>query len=156
MTTGAIIAIVVIAIIVIALLMMIPRMRARSVERRRMRELESRRTAEAERHRGEASERERRADVAEQKARMAQQAAERERADARLHEERATMHERGMADDELIGSHEREDFAGVAGTEDRPAEDTTMRRGTVDENRADEGRFEREERPVDRDERIER
>jgi hypothetical protein len=61
------------------------------------------------------------------------------------------MHERGMADDELIGAHERDKFEGVTG-EDRPADDTTMRRGTVDEAPTEEGRFRREER----DERIER
>ena len=85
---------------------------------------------------------------------MAQQTAERERADARLHEERATMHERGMADDELIEDHERDRFAGVAGTgadttadrdgddrvttaaDDRTtADDTTMRSGVTDDDR---------------------
>lgn len=173
MTTGAIIAIVVVAIILIALVLMIPRMRARAVEQKRRRELENRRSAEAERHRTEAGERERRAEMAEQKARMAQQTAERERADARLHEERATMHERGMADDELIADDEREEFAGVAGTgtdttderefdRDRTTaadEPGTMRSGVVDDERAadqngraDESRFQREKR----EDRIER
>ena len=50
---------------------------------------------------------------------MAQQAAERERAEANLQNERATMHERGMADDELIDDNERDRFAGVAGPDAR-------------------------------------
>ena len=49
---------------------------------------------------------------------MAQQEAERERAEANLRNERATMHERGMADDELIDDNERDRFAGVANTGD--------------------------------------
>ena len=104
---------------------------------------------------------------------MAQQTAERERADARLHEERATMHERGMADDELIADDEREEFAGVADASDTSderefdrdrttaaEEPGTMRSGVVDDDerqadqngRTDESRFQREKR----EDRIER
>jgi hypothetical protein len=78
---------------------------------------------------------------------MAQQKAERERADARLHEERATMHERGMADDELIEDHERDRFAGVAGTgadttADRDRDlDRDDRMATDDRTTADEERM---------------
>jgi hypothetical protein len=49
---------------------------------------------------------------------MAQQEAQRERAEANLQQERASMHERGMADDELIEDHERDRFAGVAGPDE--------------------------------------
>ena len=114
MSTGLIIAIVVVAIIIIALLVMLPRMRATAERKKAERELHSRRETVASEHRAEASERERRAEQAEQKARLAEQSAERERAEANLQSERATMHERGMADDELIDDSERDRFADVS------------------------------------------
>ena len=73
----------------------------------------------ADTHREEASARAVRAEEAEQ-------IAARERAEAELHETRARMHERGLADDELADDRER----------------------------LDDGRFAREER-VEREERIE-
>jgi hypothetical protein len=49
---------------------------------------------------------------------MAQKNAERQRAEAELHQERATMHERGEADHELIDDHERDRFAGTSADPD--------------------------------------
>ena len=127
MSTGLIIAIVVVAIIIIALLALMPRMRANARERKARQELESRRERVAEEHRTEATERERSAELAERRARMAQQEAERERAEANLRRERAEMHERGEADHELIDENERDRFEGVAGTgADRDADGHTL------------------------------
>jgi multidrug efflux pump subunit AcrA (membrane-fusion protein) len=115
MTTGAIIAIVVVALIVIALLaFMLPRMRAKAEVQKRERELQTRRDRAAEEQREEATARERQASEAEQRARIAQKEAEAERAQASLHAERAGLHERGMADHELIDESERERFAGTS------------------------------------------
>ena len=130
MSTGLIVAIIVAAIIIIALLVMLPRMRASARRKQAERELHSRRETVANEHRAAAAERENRADIAEQKARMAEQAAQRERAEANLQSERAAMHERGMADDQLIDESERDRFADVAnrpgGTVDRDADGHTM------------------------------
>jgi Tfp pilus assembly protein PilV len=112
MSTGTIIAIVVVVLIVIAVLaFVLPRMRRTAEARARTRELEQRRDQVAGRHRAEADSREREADLADRKARVAQAEAEKQRAEARAQQERAEMHERGMADDELIADHERERFA---------------------------------------------
>jgi type II secretory pathway pseudopilin PulG len=136
MSTGLIVAIVVVAIIIIALLVMLPRMRAAADRKKAERELHSRREAVAGEHREAAAQRENRAEQAEREARVAQQAAERERAEANMQRERASMHERGMADDELIDDSERDRFAAVSG----PDEGT----GTTDDRaREDEGRFDR-------------
>jgi hypothetical protein len=160
MSTGLIIAIVVAAIILIALLVMLPRMRATARRKQAERELHSRRQAVAEEHRSAAAERENRAAMAEQEARMAEQAAQRERAEANLQSERAAMHERGMADEELIDDSERDRFEGVANRPgdpvDRDADGHTMddraraatgrdpESGTPERSREDERRFERE------------
>jgi C4-dicarboxylate-specific signal transduction histidine kinase len=97
MSTGAIIAIVVVVLILLALFaVLLPRMRAKSRER----ELVRRRTEVADTHREHASARSARAEEAEQ-------IAARERAEAELHETRARMHERGLADDELEGDRDR-------------------------------------------------
>jgi hypothetical protein len=48
---------------------------------------------------------------AEGKAQLAQAEAEKQRAEAQMQKQRAEMHERGMADDELVADHEREHFA---------------------------------------------
>ncbi len=115
MSTGAIIAIVVVALIIIALLaFMLPRMRARARVQKRERELQQRREHVAGEHRAEANERERQAAEAEQRARIAAREAEAERAQAELHSERAGLHERGMADHELIDDNERDRFAGTS------------------------------------------
>jgi hypothetical protein len=113
-------------------------MRAAADRKKAERELHSRRQAVATEHREAAAQRESRAEQAEQKARLAQQSAERERAEANLEKEHASMHERGLADDELIDDHERDRFAAVSGTDptrdgdlDRDA-GTTTRDGVVD------------------------
>ena len=95
MSTGLIIAIVVIALLILAaLLFVLPRMRRKAEERKAVQRMEQRRTQAVEQHRSEAEEKAYRAEMAEQEARQA-------RAEAELHESRASMHERGMADDDL-------------------------------------------------------
>jgi hypothetical protein len=127
MSTGLIIAIAVAAVILLALLVMLPKMRASARRKQAERELAQRRETVADEHRSAAREREQRAEIAEQKARMAQQAAERDRAEAGLMEERATMHERGMADHELVDDSERDKFADVMSTPgDRDGDGHTM------------------------------
>jgi hypothetical protein len=97
MSIGAIIAIIVVAIIIVAVIAIaLPRMRANARERELMR----RRGAVADAHRDRASNRVARAEEAEQ-------IAARERAEAELHETRARLHERGLADDELESEHAR-------------------------------------------------
>jgi flagellar biosynthesis/type III secretory pathway M-ring protein FliF/YscJ len=108
MDTGLIIAIVIVVIIVIALVaFVLPRARRKREER----QLERRRGAVVDRHREVAEERQSRAELAERHA-------ARERAEADLHEARARVHERGLADDELRDAddpdevvHRRETFA---------------------------------------------
>ena len=91
MDTGLIIVIVIAVIVLIALVaFVIPRARRKREER----ELERRRGAVVDRHREVAEERQSRAELAERHA-------ARERAEADLHEARARVHERGLADDEL-------------------------------------------------------
>ena len=94
--TGLIIAIVVIAIAVAVFAFLMPRARAKARER----EIARRRDEVATAHREHADDRAARADYAEQQA-------ARERAEAELHETRARMHERGLADDELEMDRER-------------------------------------------------
>jgi flagellar biosynthesis/type III secretory pathway M-ring protein FliF/YscJ len=97
MSTGLIIAIVVVAILLIALFAVVmPRARAKAREREIMRQ----RDEVAGAHRERAEDRAARAEYAEQEAR-------RERAEADLHESRARLHERGLADDELDSERER-------------------------------------------------
>src|SRR4051794_33468921 len=108
--TGLIVAIVVIAIIAIVLFAVVmPRARARARERQIVR----RRDEVATAHRERADDRGARADYAEQQA-------ARERAEAELHETRARMHERGLADDDLDTERERLGIADGRGeTSDR-------------------------------------
>ena len=94
MSTGLIIAIVVVALILLAILFFIPRMKRQAELKKRERELSHRREAVATEHREVADTRQREADQAERQARMAQKEAEKQRAEAELHQERATMHER--------------------------------------------------------------
>jgi Flp pilus assembly protein TadB len=97
MSTGIIIAIVIIAIVLIALFAVVmPRARARARERQIVRQ----RDEVAGAHRERADDRAARAEYAEQQAR-------RERAEADLHESRARLHERGLADDELDAERDR-------------------------------------------------
>ena len=91
MSTGTIVAIVIIAVILLAIFaVVLPRMRARSEERK----LNKARGQAAEGHRAVADER-------MQRARLAERQAQRERAEAELHQSRAEMHEQGLADDQL-------------------------------------------------------
>ena len=128
MSTGLIIAIVVIALILLALFaFVLPRARRNAQVKARERELENRRERTVGENRAEAQERSRQAELAEQKAQMAEAEAKRERAEAELREQRADMHERGMADHELIDESERDRFAGTSATRDEP--------GTVEDER---------------------
>jgi hypothetical protein len=56
------------------------------------------------------------------RARITEHEARRERAEAQLREERAALHERGMADHELIEDHEREHFAATSAVADKSGE----------------------------------
>ncbi|WP_445148628.1 hypothetical protein [Baekduia sp. Peel2402] len=97
MSTGAIVAIVVIAVIVLALLaFVLPRMRGQKRER----EISRRREQVAGAHREVAQERLADAERAEREARA-------QRAEAELHESRAALHEDGLADDDLADEHRR-------------------------------------------------
>jgi FtsZ-interacting cell division protein ZipA len=161
MSTGLIIAIVVIALILLVLFaFVLPRARRGAEMKKRERELEQRREHRAEEHRVEAAERRNQAEMAEQKARMAETEAQRERAEADMREQRAQMHERGMADDELIDDSERDRFAGTSATRDEPAamrdDERPMHeptgdyeQGREDEAREREGRFERQPERAD-------
>src|SRR3954453_9255672 len=122
MSTGLIIAIVVVALLLIALFaFVLPRARRKAQVAARERELGQRRERAADSERTAAAERNREAEMAEQKARMAETEAKRERAEAELREQRAQMHEQGMADHELIDEHERDRFAGTSAMRDDPA-----------------------------------
>jgi uncharacterized protein HemY len=91
MSTGTIVAIVIVALIVLAILaFVLPRLRARGHERK----LNKARGQAAEGHREVAEER-------MERARLAERQAQRERAEAELHQSRADMHERGLADDRI-------------------------------------------------------
>jgi hypothetical protein len=134
MSTGLIVAIVVIALILLVLFaVVLPRARRKAEVQARERELTRRRENRAEEHRTEAAERRSEAEMAEQRARMAQAEAERERAEAEIGEQRAQMHERGMADDELIDDNERDRFAGTSGVRDERATTTDDDRTLRDE-----------------------
>ena len=152
MSTGLIIAIVVIAIVLIALAaFVLPRARHAAEVRSRQRELDQRRERVAGEHRTEAEQRAHAAEEAEHKARIAEQEARRERAEADLHTERATLHERGMADHELVEEHERDRFAETSALRDDP--DATVQRGAVADADRD-GRTDYEQGRID--ERTER
>jgi type II secretory pathway pseudopilin PulG len=136
MSTGLIIAIVVVALILLALLFFIPRMREKARVQKRERELEQRRDRVAGEHREHATAREREAQQAEQKARLAQKEAESQRAEAELHQERASTYESGMADHELVDENERGKFAGTSA--DSPA-GTRGDDGAMDRDRDRDG-----------------
>lgn len=155
MSTGLIIAIVVVALILLAVLFFIPRMKRQAELKKRERELGHRREAVATEHREVADHRQREAEQAERKATMAQKEAERQRAEAELHQERAVMHERGDADHELIEEHEREKFAGTSADHDGTMAQEP--RGEFEEGRevgheeaeGRDGRFNRDEQTTD-------
>ena len=153
MSTGLIIAIVVVALILLAVLFLIPRMRRKAEMRKRERELANRRDAVATEHREVAESRQREAEEAERRARMAQKEAERQRAEAELHQERAAMHERGDADHELIEEHERDKFAGTSADRDgtlseQPRSEFEQGREVGHDEERD-GRFTRDEPTTD-------
>ena len=149
MSTGAIIAIVVIALILLALLaFVLPRARRNSQVKARERELEDRRERVVGENRAEAEERSRQAEVAEQKAQMAEAEAKRERAEAEMREQRAQMHERGMADDELIDESERDRFAGTSAARDEPGSVRDDDRDRVGGTRDEAGTAGDDERPM--------
>jgi type IV secretory pathway VirB10-like protein len=110
--------IVIVVVVVLALLFLLRRFGNRARVKKRELELRQRRKEIAGKHREEAESREREAEAAETRARMAEQEARRERAEAQLRHEKATLHERGMADHELIADHERERFAGTSAVAD--------------------------------------
>jgi hypothetical protein len=145
MSTGLIIAIVVVVLILIALLVMLPRMRAKAQEQKARKELESRRDRVATEKREAGSTRASEAEKAEQQAVVAQQQAKAQRAEAEKLEAEAQLHERGLADDDLIEDHERDRFGNVAGL--RRDDDDAGTRG--DSRRDDMARD--DERPAARE-----
>ncbi|MEA2253865.1 MAG: hypothetical protein QOC78_3966 [Solirubrobacteraceae bacterium] len=119
MSTAAVVVIVVAVLIVLAVVFVaVPRSRARARER----QLERRRGEVAGAHRDQATARAARADEAEQ-------IAARERAEAELHEARARLHERGLADDELAKDRARlgvDDEAADPALDPRDERDATV------------------------------
>jgi type II secretory pathway pseudopilin PulG len=112
-----VIVVVVVAIVAALLLTQLPKARERARLQKRERELNERRDQVVDSHREEAASRDRQAEVAEQRARVAAQEAKRQRAESQLAEEKARLHERGLADHELIDDDERERFVGTSATE---------------------------------------
>jgi hypothetical protein len=113
-----IVLVVVVVAIAFALFVFVPRARAKAREKKRERELGQRRERAVSERREEADRRTRRAEEAELRARIAEQEAARERADAQLRRDQAALHERGMADHELMDERDRERFAGTSATPD--------------------------------------
>lgn len=131
MPLWAIVVIIVVAVaIAVALFVLLPRMRRTAQIKARERELSQRRDRVITEQREEATVRERRAEEAEQRARIAEQEARRERAEAQLRQERAELHERGMADHELVEEHERERFAGTSAVDGDGVTGATTATGT--------------------------
>ncbi|HEX5194835.1 MAG TPA: hypothetical protein VFW09_18725 [Solirubrobacteraceae bacterium] len=122
MSTVLIVVIVAVVLLIVSglLLTRLPRMRERARMQKRERELEQRREQVVDEHRQEAAGRERQAEAAEQRARVAAQEAERQRAESRVAEAKAELHERGLADHELIDEDERSRFAGTSAVESVP------------------------------------
>lgn len=117
MSTGVIVAIVVVVLLLLGLLAALPRLRERGRIRARERELGDRRDQVIQEHNQEAQARTSQAEEAEQRARIAEQEAQQQRAAAQLSQEKAGLHERGLADHELIEDDEREKFAGTSAVE---------------------------------------
>jgi hypothetical protein len=123
MSTGTIIAIVVIALVILAVVaFFVPRMQARSRER----QVARRREEVAGAHREVAEERLSRAQQAERVARA-------ERAEAEVHQSRAELHEEGLADDQLDDDHRRfvRERDGETGTVGEDAAVADQTRGTT-------------------------
>ena len=136
--TIIVIAVVVVAILLMAVLLL-PGMREKARIKRRERELGQRREQAVTEHREVAESRARRADEAEHRARIAEQEARRERAESQLREEKAALHERGMADDELISDDERARFAGTSAVAGEPERAEEFQEGPGAEEREDLG-----------------
>lgn len=117
MSTALIVVIVVVVVVLVILLAaVLPRARRQARIRAQERELNQRREAAVSEHREEAQVRAESAEASERRARIAEQEAARDRAEARLHEERAALHERGLADHELRGDGELADSRGNGNT----------------------------------------
>jgi FtsZ-interacting cell division protein ZipA len=117
-----ILIVVVVALVLLGLFFLLPRFRETARVKKRERELGQRRKQAVSEHREEAESRERRAEEAERRARIAEQEAQRERAEAQLRQEQAGLHERGMADRELVSEDERKRFAGTSAAPGEAAE----------------------------------
>ncbi len=126
-----VVIVVVIAVVLLGLFLLLPRFRDRARVKKRELELRQRRKQVVSEHREEADTRARRAEEAESRSRIAEQEARRERAEAQLRQEKAAVHERGMADHELVEDHEREDFAGTSAVPDSTAKDGEGERTTA-------------------------
>jgi hypothetical protein len=109
-----IVIVVVVALVLLALLFLVRRFGDRARVKKRELELRQRRKQVVSEHREEAETREQKAEEAQRRARIAEQEATRERAEAQLRQEKADLHERGLADHDLIEEHERERFAGTS------------------------------------------
>jgi uncharacterized protein HemY len=101
MSTVLIVVIVFVVVVLVLALFGVVRGRRMAAERRHRRELARRRQRAATEHREAADLRTGRAEEAEHRARVAGALADRERAEARLHEETAVAHERGLADEDV-------------------------------------------------------
>ena len=108
MSTGLIIAIVVVVLILIALVAVLPRMRREAAEKKHQREVEQRRTEAADQHRTQATAQRHEAEAAEQRAQaqraeadVAEKRAAANRAEAEAREAKADLTERGHADHEI-------------------------------------------------------
>lgn len=99
MDTGVIIAIAVAVILVIAVLVMLSRSRGSAKEKKAEREILQRREAAADRHQTEAQQRAVEAERLEHEARA-------QRLEAQAQGERAALHQRGLADEELVRNDE--------------------------------------------------
>lgn len=142
MPVWAIIVVVVVGAAILLGLLLFALRRSRDTVRvkKRERELGRRRERVITEHRDEADVRARRAEEAEQRARIAEQEARRERTEAQLRQEQAALHERGMADHELVADHEREDFAGTSAVSDGRAARAERGEQTSRTSAYDEGR----------------
>lgn len=97
MSTAAVVAVIVAVVVIVALVAVVmPRSRAKTRER----QVAGQRDEVVGAHRDQAQDRIAQAEFAEQEA-------ARERAEADLHEARAKLHERGLADDELPAERDR-------------------------------------------------
>jgi FtsZ-interacting cell division protein ZipA len=137
-TTTLIVLAIIAAVVLVALLVLLPRMRAKQRERQMEREIATRRSQAADRHRGVAQRRETEAERLEREARAA-------RLEADAHAERAQVHERGLADDQLVDDQE-EHLVDHVRSRDREFDDgrAVSETRTVSEERVSNGRFSRD------------